>query len=375
LLVGGGVLARSLQKLKNVDPGFDANALLSAVDPTLTGYQGTRLMNLYKGLVDAVSAVPGVRSASLCAPLPVGGAQWTTGVWVQGHVPAPNENTTALTNLVSPNFFKTLRIPLLQGRDFTLRDDAAAPHVAIINQTMARFYFGHDSPVGKRLSLDGPEGGEIEIVGLVQDIKYNSLREATPRLIYLPYLQTPAASLPFGMTLEVSTAGNPESYSGSVRDAMRTVASDLPILGFRTLADQVNRSLGQERLVAELSGLFGLLALVLASMGLYGVMTYMVARRTREIGIRVALGAERAEVLRMVLREALGLVAVGTLFGLPLALAFTRLISSQLYGIRPYDPWAITIATVVLASVSALASFVPARRATQVDPIVALRYE
>ena len=256
-----------------------------------------------------------------------------------------------------------------------MTDDASAPAVAIINETMARFYFGRGSPVGKRVSFRGPEGGEIEIVGVAQDIKYNSLREATPRVIYLPYLQTPPASLPFGMTLEVSTAGIPESYAGSIRDAMRTVASDLPILGFTTLAERVNRSLGQERLVAELSSFFGLLALILASIGLYGVMTYMITRRTSEIGIRVALGAQRSDVLWMVLREALRVVAMGTACGIPLAVAFARLISSQLYGISPYDPWAVCVATAVLVSVSAIASFIPARRATRVDPMVALRYE
>ncbi len=376
LLVGAGMLARSLQKLRNVEPGFQAtNVLLAEVDPTLTGYRGARLMNLYKELAEAVIKAPGVRSASLCAPAPMSGAQWRTGVFVQGHAPGANESTTALMNLIGPDLFRTLRVPLLQGRDFTLRDDARAPEVAIINETMAHYYFGDGSPVGKRLSFRGPEAGEIEIVGVAEDIKYNSLREATPRLIYLPYLQTPPASLPFGMTLEVSTAGNPESYAGSVRDAMRTVASDLPILGFTTLGEQVSRSLGQERLVAEVSSFFGLLALILASIGLYGVMTYMVTLRTSEIGIRVALGARPSDVLWMVLREAFQLVAIGTVCGLPLAIAFARLISSQLYAISPYDPWAVCVTTAVLTSVSVIASFIPAQRAAKVDPMVALRYE
>jgi putative ABC transport system permease protein len=376
MLVGAGMLVRSLQKLENVEPGFDpTKVLLVAVDPTLAGYQGPRLMNLYRELAVAVSEVPGVRSASFCAPTPMSGAHWSTGVFAQGHVPGPNETTTALMNLIGPNFFKTLRIPLVRGRDFTERDDASAPEVAIINETMARFYFDRASPIGKRLSFLGPQGGEIEIVGVAQDIKYSSLREATPRVIYLPYLQTPAASLPFGMTLELLTAGNPDSFTGSVRDAMRKVASNLPILGFRTLAEQVNGTLGQERLVADLAAFFGMLALILASVGLYGVLTYVVSRQTREIGIRVALGARRADVFSMVLRDALRLVAVGASCGLPLAVAFARLISSQLYGISPYDPSAISVATALLATVSAIAIYVPARRATKVDPMTALRYE
>ncbi|MGH9452948.1 MAG: FtsX-like permease family protein, partial [Terriglobia bacterium] len=323
----------------------------------------------------AMRTTPGVHLASLSALPPMTRAQWRTGVFVQGHVPGPHENTTALMNLIGPNFFRTLGIPLLQGRDFTPRDDAAAPEVAIINETMARFYFGHDSPVGKRLSFRGPESGEIEILGVAQDIKYTSLQEATPHVIYLPYLQTPPASLPFGMTLEVRTAGNSASYAGAIREAIRRVAKDLPILGFRTLTEQVNRSLGQEQLVAELSSFFGLLALLLASIGLYGVTTYTVAQRTNEIGIRMALGARRSDVLSMVLREALQLVAMGTACGVPLALAFARLISSQLYGITPYDPLAVCAATAVLFSVAATASYIPARRAAKLDPMVAVRHE
>lgn len=376
LLVGAAMLARSLQKLKDVDPGFNQNnVLLVEVDPTLEGYRGTRLTDLYQQLMETIRTTPGVRSASLSALPPMTDAEWRTGVFVHGRIPAPHENTTALMNMIGPDFFKTLSIPLLQGRDFTLRDDATAPQVAIINETMAKFYFGHDSPVGKRLSFRGPESGEIEIIGVAQDIKYRNLREATPHMIYVPSLQTPPTSLPFGMTLEVHTAGNPANDAGAIRETIRGVAKNLPILGFMTLTEQVNRSLGQERLVAELSTFFSLLALLLASIGLYGVMTYTVTRRTGEIGIRMALGAQRSDVLRMVFREALQLLAMGTACGVPLALAFARLISSQLYGIAPYDPWAVCGAITLLMGVATTASYIPARRATRVDPIVALRYE
>ncbi|MGH9396204.1 MAG: ADOP family duplicated permease [Terriglobia bacterium] len=376
LLVSAGMLVRSLEKLKEVNPGFDENnVLLVSVDPTLIGYRGTRLMNLYGQLADNIEAVPGVRSASLAALPPMSGAQWRTGVFVQGRVPGPHENTTALMNLIGPSFFKTMGIALLRGRDFTLRDNADAPEVAITNKAMARFYFGDESPIGKRLSFRGPGRGELEIVGVAQDTKYNGLRAPPPRVIYLPYLQTPAASLPFGMTLEIRTAGNPESYAGAIRQAIRGVSRELPILGFTTVAEQVNRSLGEERLVAELSSFFGLLALILASVGLYGVMTYAVTQRTGEIGIRMALGAQRSDVLWMVLREALQLVALGAGLGVPIALVFTRIISSQFYGITPYDPVAVCVATAVLAAIAAIASYIPARRATKVDPMVALRHE
>lgn len=376
LLAAAGMLVRSLEKLKDVNPGFDQNdVLLAPVDPTLTGYRGIRLAALYKRLVDAVSAVPGIQSVSLSALPPMTSARWRTGVFVQGRIPAPGENTTALMNMIGPDFFKTLRIPLLQGRDFTLRDSASVPEVAIINETMARYYFGHEPPVGKRLSFQGPGEGEIEIIGVAKDIKYSSLRETAPRMIYVPYLQTPPGSLPFGMTLEIRTAGNPDSYIGSIRDAIRSVESEIPILGFTTVAEHVNESLGQDRLVAQLSSLFGALALVLASIGLYGVMTYMVTRRTAEIGVRMALGAQRSDVLWMVLRESLGLAAAGLALGALVWLALGRFISSQLYDVTPYDPLTLGIVLVILTWVTLVACYIPARRAAKVDPMVALRHE
>ena len=376
LLAGAGMLVRSLLKLRDVNPGFNQNrVLLFAVDPTLIGYRGNRLLNLYKQLADAAGTVPGVLSASLSAVPPMGYRQWRTGVFVQGHLPGINEDTTTPWNLISPSFFQTLEIPLLQGRDFTPQDDPTAPKVAIINEAMAQFYFGNDSAVGKRLSFISPARGEIEIVGVVGNAKYGNLREATSRMLYLPYLQPPSGSLEFDIALEIRTAGNPDSVAGAVREAIRGAERDLPILDITTLAEEVNNSLAQERLVAGLSGLFGLLALVLASVGLYGVMAYTVARRTGEIGIRMALGARRAQVLWMVLRESLELIAIGVAIGIPLVVAFARLISSQLYGIAKGDPVTICVAVALQASIAAIASYIPARRATKVDPMVALRYE
>jgi len=250
-----------------------------------------------------------------------------------------------------------------------------APKVAIINEAMARFYFGNDSAIGKRLSFVSPGGGEIEIIGVVGDAKHGGLREAAPHMLYLPYVQAPAGSRPFGMTLEIRTAGSPESLVGGVRQAIREVDRNVPILAFTTLAEEVNNSLAQERVVAELSSLFGLLALILTSVGLYGVMTYTVARRTSEIGIRMALGARGPQVLWLVLRESLELVVVGVAIGIPLVFAFARLISSQLYGITEGDPLSLCAAMAVQASIAAIASYIPARRATNVDPMVALHCE
>ena len=376
LLAGAGMIVRSLLKLRDVNPGFNQDrVLLFRVDPTLVGYRGSRLANLYKQLTDAVATLPGVRSVSLSAVPPMSRGQWRTGLFVQGHLPGSNENTTVAWNLIGPNFFRTLEIPLLRGRDFAPQDDVTAPKVAIINEAMARFYFGNDSAIGKRLSFVSPGGGEIEIIGVVGDAKHGGLREAAPHMLYLPYVQAPAGSRLFGMTLEIRTAGSPESLVGAVRQAIREVDRNVPILAFTTLAEEVNNSLAQERVVAELSSLFGLLALILTSVGLYGVMTYTVARRTSEIGIRMALGARGPQVLWLVLRESLELVVVGVAIGIPLVFALARLISSQLYGITEGDPVSLCAAMAVQASIAAIASYIPARRATNVDPMVALHYE
>ena len=321
LLAGAGMLLHSLQRLREVNPGFNPDGvLLLRVDPALVGYRENRIVNFYKRLADDAAALPGVRSVGLAAVPPISLGQWRTGVFVQGHLPGANEDTTVAWNLISPNLFRTLEIPLLQGRDFTPQDDSAAPKVAIVNQAMARFYFSNQSAVGKRLSFAGPGGGEIEIIGVVGDTKSAGLRDATGRMLYLPYLQAPPGSSTVGMTLEIRTAGNPESLVGTVRQAIRGVDSQVPIRGYMTLVGEVDNSLAQERVVAQLSSFFGLLALLLASLGLYGVMAYTVARRTGEIGVRMALGARGSQVLWMVLRESLEIVGLGVLIGIPLVL-------------------------------------------------------
>ena len=376
LLAGAGMLLQSLQRLREVNPGFNPDGvLLFGVDPALVGYRENRIVNFYKRLADDAAALPGVRSVGLAAVPPISLGQWRTGVFVQGHLPGANEDTTVAWNLISPNLFRTLEIPLLQGRDFTPQDDSAAPKVAIVNQAMARFYFSNQSAIGKRLSFAGPGGGEIEIIGVVGDTNYAGLRDTTGRMLYLPYLQAPAGSSTVGMTLEIRTAGNPEGLVGAVRQAIREVDNHVPIRGYMTLAREVDNSLAQERVVAQLSSFFGLLALLLVSLGLYGVMAYTVARRTGEIGVRMVLGARGSQVLWMVLRESLEIVGLGVLIGIPLVLVFSRLISSQLYGVRQGDPLTICISIVLQAIIAAIATYIPARRATKVDPMVALRYE
>jgi predicted permease len=376
LVVGAGLLVRSLQKLKDVDPGFDQNGvLLVSLDPTLVGYRGNRLTSFYKQVTAAVQALPGIRSVALSALPPMTDAQWRSSVFVQGHIPGPHERTTTDLNFVGPRYFHTLGVPLMQGREFTLQDSAQAPKVAIINEAMARYYFGNQWAIGKRLSFIDPEHGEIVVVGVARSSKYNNLRETVPHMTYLPYLQTPAASLAYSMTLEVRTAGNPDAAVGTVRQAIRQIDSKVPVLGLTTLAEQVSESLAQQRMVARISTVFGLVALLLACIGLYGVMTYTVARRTGEIGIRMALGAQRAQVLWIVLREALGLAAIGITIGVPLAIVFARLISTQLYGISPADPLTIVGSIILLSGIALMASYLPARRATRIHPMAALRQE
>jgi predicted permease len=376
LLAAAGMLLRSLLKLRNLNPGFNQqNVLIVSIDPALIGYRGDRLMNLYSQLTDVIASLPGVRSASLSAVPPMSRGQWRTGVYVRGHVPGPGEDATVPWNLIAPDFFRTLEIPLLQGRDFAARDNASAPKVAIINEAMARFYFGNGSAIGRHLSLTGPGGEEIEVVGVVGDAKYGSMREPTQHMVYLPYPQAPGGSLSFGMTMELRTDGSPDGFVGAVRQAIGGIGRQIPILGFSTVAEEVNNSLAQERTVAELSSLFGLVALILAAVGLYGVMAYAVSRRTSEIGIRMALGAQPQAVQSMVLRESLGLVAMGLALGVPLTIAMAHLMSSQLYGISQADPLTIVGAAGLQTLIAALAGYLPARRAAKVDPMVALRYE
>ncbi|HET7215679.1 MAG TPA: ABC transporter permease [Terriglobia bacterium] len=376
LLAAAGMLVRSLLKLRNVNPGFNQkNVLIASIDPELIGYRGERLTNLYSQITDVIAPLPGIRSVSLSAVRPISRSQWRTGVYVRGHVVRPSENATVPWNLIAPDFFRTLEIPLLQGRDFTARDNAGAPKVAIINEAMARFYFGERSAIGRHLSLTGPGGEEIEIVGVVGNAKYGSMREPPQHIVYLPYPQAPGGGLSFGMTIELRTAGNPNSFVGPVRQAIRGVGRQIPILSFTTLAEEVNNSLAQERTVAELSCLFGLVALILAAVGLYGVMAYTVSRRASEIGIRMALGAQPQDVQGMVLRESLGLVIIGLAIGVPLTIAMAHLISSQLYGISQADPLTFIAVSLILVAVALLACYIPARRAAKVDPMIALRYE
>jgi predicted permease len=376
LLIGAGLFIHSLQNLRRFDAGFRReNILLFSLDPGLVGYKDGQLTNLYKQLLERLSALPGARSVSLSSVTPMDNTQWISEVSVQGYAPTSNEGMLIERNAVGPKYFETMGTPILLGREFGPGDDGNAPKVAIINQTMARTYFADDNPIGKRIGLYGQgwENNQTEIVGVVKDSRYDNLRRTPRPLVYTPFLQRDSNLE--GMTFMVRTVTNPVSLMDRVRREVQALDKNVPLFNVKTLTAQVETSLIQERLIATLSGFFGLLALLLACVGLYGIMSYAVIQRTNEIGIRMALGAQHRDVLWLVLRETLLLVSVGMAIGFPIAFAATHLISSQLFGLTPMDPLAISASTLLLAAVAALAGYLPARRATKVDPMVALRYE
>jgi len=377
-IIGAGLLVRTLHNLETLNPGFSRDSvLLFGLDLSKAGYKSERAAELRQELLDRIQRVPGVRSVSFSFLTPISGGGWdNVARFVEGYTPYPGEDMDVYLNAVGPRFFETLDTPMRLGRDFGPQDQSDSTPVALINQAMARRFFGNRNPVGKRFGL-GPWNGKrgIEIVGVVHDAKYLSLRDSVPPTAYLYIPQLPQEAAPGGLTFEVNGAVPPMSLVPQVRSILRSVDSRLTATDVKTLAEQVDQSLYQEKLVSTLSSFFALLALALACIGLYGVMSYAVARRTNEIGIRMALGAEHHRILSMVLREALTIVILGILIGVPAALAASRLIATMLYGLKATDPVNVLAAVAVMAAVAALAGYIPARRATKVVPMVAIRYE
>jgi predicted permease len=375
LLIGAGLLVRSLEKLKNFYPGFNVqHVLLFSVNPGMVGYKEAQVIGLYQRLLAGIKAIPGLRAASFSVFTPLGTGFSNTLPTVERYRPRPGEYAWVRINIIGPGYFKVLETPVLLGREFTEADAAGAAKVAVINQAMAHYYFGDTNPLGRRFSLPGWKGDAswLEIVGVIQDARNHSLREQTPPEAYIPFLQSPESG---SVTLELRTTADPGRLTAAVRRAVQETDGRLPVFDVKTLTEQVDESLVQERLVASLSSLFGVLALELASIGLYGLMAYTVTRRTNEIGLRMALGAQRAQILGMIMRETLLLVAVGLGIGVPAAIGASRLIASELYGLGPGDPLTVSMATFVMLGVAALSGYLPARRASRVDPMVALRYE
>jgi predicted permease len=375
LLVSAGLLIRSLANLENQNLGFSPqHVLLVRINPELAGYKSKQLLSLYRELLDHIGALPGVRSASIGTTSPMSGGETAADVSVEGQARPPAESTSQLV-AVGPQYFETEGMRIVAGRGISSRDTAISPPIAVVNQAFARRFLPQDSSVGRRFSLGSPfVAPGFEIVGIVEDAKYASAREEAEPIFFLSAYQMESI-LPYVNEIEIRAVSNPAGVTAEVRRAIQEIDSHLPITNVTTLSQQVNDSLGQQRAFSGLTGFFGILGLVLACVGLYGTMAYNVTRRTNEMGIRMALGAQRSDVLWMVLRQTLFLIGVGIAIGVPVALAAARLIASQLYGLKPSDPSTIIFAALVMAGAGLLASYVPARRATKVDPIVALRYE
>jgi len=373
LLVGAGLFTRSLVNLRALDPGFAPERLLAfSVDPSLSGYPLPRRLALLRQIQEEVAAEPGVRSVSLAGVALMTNNNSSSTVKVEGYEAKEEENMNPNFNGVGPGFFATLGIPLLAGRDFTEADGPDAPKVAVVNETFARYFFRGEDPIGRRFSLGRREDEPITIVGLVRDGRAASLREEPLRFVYEPYPQERDVG---EMTFYVRSALDPLALAPRLRAVVRRADATLPVNDLKTMGAQIRESLLVERMVAGLSAAFGLLATLLAAVGLYGVMSYAVSLRTREIGIRVALGAERRTVLLMVLREVAVLALLGVAIGLPSGYGLGRLVESQLFGLSARDPLTFTAATATLLLSALLAGYLPAARATRVDPMVALRYE
>ena len=373
LVVGAGLLTRTLANLKGFYPGFNReNVLLFSVIPTIVGYKD--VVPLYEQLLNRLRTIPGVRLVSLSVHEPLSTNASTTTVKVQGSASRQAGDLASVDiEPVGPDYFRTMEIPLLRGRDFSWRDRDGATKVAIVNESMARHYFGYAGPIGQFVSIPGYRGDPswIQIVGVVRDIKAHNLRESATLMLYQPMFQAPEGRA----TFEMRTAMDPVYVQTAALEAMKAVDSRLPVYSVKTLDNQLEATLVQERLVASLSELFGLLALLLTCVGLYGLMAYTVNRRTGEIGIRMALGAERNRIARMIVREASLLVACGFVVGLPGAVLASRLIASQLFGLKQADPLTFSSACLVMVAVAITASYFPARRAASVDPMRALRSE
>ena len=377
LLVGAGLFVRTLTNLENVNAGFnERNLLLFGIDPTQDGYKGQRLAQFYRELTRRVAVQPGVRSVSMSGTTLIGGGMSIYETYIDGTPPKGANKDGAVSahfNGVGANFFETLGIPLVLGRTINDGDVAGTPKVAVVNEQFARQFLSGSSPVGRRFGFDKKDKGAVQIVGVVAGAKYADLRRDVPPTFYTAALQDTDGL--GAMHFEVRTYGDPEQMIPAMRRVAQSMDSNLALFDVRSQIEQIDQTLFQERLFARLTGFFGVLALVIGCVGVYGVMAFAVTRRTREIGIRMALGASRSGILGMVLRETLVLVAVGIALGVIAALEATRLISTLLFGLKPNDPLTIAGAALLMVAAAVFAGYVPAHRASRVDPLVALRYE
>jgi predicted permease len=375
LLIGAGLFVNSLHNLRTLNPGFRTSHLVQfGLDPTTNGYKVDRTRTFYRKLYESLETLPGVEAVGYGNVALVSGDDWESSITIEGQDPSQGSHAWAYQNHLSPNYFRTLGVPLKAGRDFTWSDAITTKKVAIINEQLAHEYFQGKDPIGLHIGFGSDPGTktDIEVIGVVGDFKYSDMSEKIGRQMFEPYAQLDFA---LGQSFYLRTTGEPQSMFRAIRSEVSKIDPNLPIFDLRTMDDQVGRNLVVQRLVASLSAVFGFLATMLAVIGLYGVMAYLVSRRSREIGIRMALGAAKRDVVRMILSEVVLLLGIGLAIGLASAIGLTRYIKSQLFGVTPTDPWVLAFAFVGLAAVALLAGWLPAARAARTDPSSVLRYE
>jgi predicted permease len=383
LLVGAGLFLRSLQNLLAIDTGFETERLLSfSVDPVPHGYEPAKSKIFAKTLLERIRAAPGVAGAGFVSHALLQGGSWNSAITIEGRAYDPNQVVLTYNNLISPGYFDAMGIRLLAGRDFDRRDERdvapgaepAQPSVAIVNDQFVKQYLQGRQPLGLHIGFGANPGSEtpVEIIGVVTTAKYTDMRSEPQAQLYFPFLEGPSV---IGMTMYVRTPQKPEALAETMRQVVRELDPTLPVYNVRTVEEQVNRSLVNDRLIASLSSVLGTLATLLAMIGLYGVMSYTVARRTREIAIRMAFGARSRRVVSLIVQDTLALIALGVLIALPALWWLNRYVASELYGITPMDPATIATAIGILLCAAGVAVWVPSRRALRVSPMIALREE
>jgi predicted permease len=377
LLAGAGLFVKTLSNLKHMNSGFRGaeNLITFQVDPALNGYTVPRLLAFYTQALEGIRSLPGVKSAGFGAVGVLAGNEWDSTMSVEGHKSRDGEDMQAFMNAISPGYFQTMGVSLIEGRDFDRRDEGGDKFkVAIVNRKFAAHFFGDKSPIGRHVGFgDGPKSKQdIEIVGVTEDTLYEGPRDGVHRQVFVPQAES---GYPASVSFYVRTSLDSSSMFAAVRRKVQELDRSMPIYEMKTLENQLDDTLSTERLIATLSAAFGVLATVLAAIGLYGVMAFVVARRTKEIGLRMALGAAQGSVVWMVLRESLLLLAIGLAVGVPGALLLSHYVSSQLFGVKSNDIGTAIAALAILAAVATGAGFLPARRASAIDPIKALRYE
>jgi predicted permease len=377
LLVIAGLFVHSFQKLADVQLGYDREHLMIfGLSPIEYGYKvGPSITQLYKDLLERIGAVPGVRGVTFSQDGLFSHSESADQISIEGFTPKSGQDMDARFDEIGPNYFSTIGIPILLGREIGPQDSGNGQRVGVINETMAKYYFGDANPIGRRIwDMFPTSHTDFIVVGVAADAKYNSVREKTPRRFYVPFFHPIEPDVSFAR-VEVRANGSPSAIAADVREAVKQAAPNLPPIEIETMNELVADSLTQDTMLTTLSGFFGGLAVLLACIGIYGIMAYAVANRTNEIGIRMALGAQGKDVLGLILRESMLLVLIGVLIGLPAVFATWKLIKSLLFGLTPADPVALAAATVLMFAVAAIAGYIPARRASRTSPLEALRYE